>query len=136
MGAILHDIGKLKLPKSLQDLDVKKMTPVQKEQYKKHPEFGLEMLRDIKSIPEAVKQIVYQHHELNTGEGYPNKLSSVKIYPPAKIVAFCDAFTHHIVRNHLTPLEGIKDFLAKKSDVMKYDPVIIKAFMRNFLKAK
>lgn len=136
MGSILHDIGKLKLPKSIRDIPPKKMTVDQRKQFERHPELGLDMLRGNRSIPEAVKQIVYQHHELTTGDGFPNKLTGVKIYPPAKIVSFCDAFSHHIVNKKLTPLEGIKQFLAEKKEILKYDPVVIRAFMKNFTKAR
>lgn len=136
MGSILHDIGKLKLPPDIRNMKPEKMNPEQLSLYQRHPEYGREMLSSNRLVPEAVKQIIYQHHELVNGDGFPNKITGVKIYPLAKVVAFSDAFAHHLTDHQYTPVEGLKSFLQEKKTLTHYDPLVIKAFMNNFIKGR
>lgn len=136
LGALLHDIGKVKLPPTMRDKDLAKMSQKEIELYKTHPKLGVDILSKFSSIPEPVKQIVYQHHEYVNGEGFPNKLSGSKIYPLAKVVSLCDSFSSFLVREKLAPLPGIKEFLKDKSTLAKFDPLVMKALVTGFLKDK
>lgn len=132
MGSFLHDIGKLKLPKEIQEKKEYELTEEEHKIYQKHPEYGVEMLENISIINEQIKQIVYQHHEVNTGEGFPNQLLSKRIYPPAKIVGFCNFISNQCIKHKVSPFEVIKLSISEKSDILKYDPEIIKAFIKCF----
>ncbi len=133
-GAILHDIGKVKLPADIQNLTYEQMSSRQRELYKTHPKLGLELLDRFAIISESVKQIVYQHHELVTGEGFPLGLSGIKLYPLGKVVGFVNCFANKMSLNNTTPLVTIKEMIEEKHDLLNYDPAVVKALIKGFKK--
>lgn len=136
LGALLHDIGKLKLPVSLRELEPTQMSKAQLELFERHPLIGFEMLSNFSTISEPVRQIVYQHHELMNGEGFPNKLTGSKIYPLAKIVALANAFATHLTTHKVSPHQGIREFLSDREIILRYDPTDMKALVMGFTKRK
>lgn len=89
LGGILHDIGKPKVDILEADTD-----PVIEEKLKQHPALGLEILEKSEGVPDEVKLIVAQHHELHDGTGYPKKLRGTGIYDLARIVCTANVFDH------------------------------------------
>jgi putative nucleotidyltransferase with HDIG domain len=90
LGAVLHDIGKVRVPESI----LNKAGPLTDEEWavmKTHPEIGEHILRPIQSL-HAVLPIVRHHHERWDGTGYPDGLSARAIPLGARIVAVCDAY--------------------------------------------
>lgn len=136
LGALLHDIGMMKLPISVREKKPSEMNQKELEIYQSHPKLGAELLSSFPTIPEAVKQIVYQHHEYANGEGFPNKMNNLKIYPPAKIVSLNADYVMFIMERKITPIEGIKLFIKDRSVITKYDPLILKALVTGFMKDK
>lgn len=132
MGALLHDIGKLKLPASLRAKKESELSGKSLIEYQKHCMYGLELLDQIPEVGEQVKQIVFQHHELNNGEGFPKGLASSKIYPPAKIVGFANRLAELSVSMQATPFAVIKKLVVDKTEINRYDPEIVKAFIKCF----
>jgi cyclic di-GMP phosphodiesterase len=88
-GALLHDIGKLKIPDSIlwkpASLDDNEWITM-----KKHPQYGYEFLRHLEFLSEAA-QLVLSHHEKFDGSGYPRGLRGEKIPLGARIFAVVDA---------------------------------------------
>ncbi|TML53537.1 MAG: HD domain-containing protein [Actinobacteria bacterium] len=79
LGAVLHDIGKVRVPESI----LNKPGPLTDEEWtvmKTHPEVGEHILRPIQSL-NAILSIVRHHHERWDGTGYPDKLSGRAIPP-------------------------------------------------------
>jgi response regulator RpfG family c-di-GMP phosphodiesterase len=134
MGSLLHDLGKVKLSTAIRTKKVSQMNERELAEYKRHPEFGVNLLDSVTGISEQVKQIVYQHHEVNTGEGFPNELTGIRIYPLAKIIAFANFLAGYCMEHKLNPLDAIKSLMVAKDDIMKYDSEVIKAFLRGFIK--
>lgn len=134
MAAILHDIGKLKLPQELRNLDPSKMNLQQRKLYELHPLYGVDLLDKYPSIGESVKQIVYQHHETIDGNGFPNNLSGIRIFPMAKIVSVANIFSEILIRERITPLEGLKKIVSNEDFILKYDPNCIRALFMAFRK--
>ena len=90
LGAVLHDIGKVRVPESI----LNKPGPLDDEEWavmKTHPEVGEHILRPIQSL-QAILPIVRHHHERWDGAGYPDSLSGRAIPLGARIVAVCDAY--------------------------------------------
>ena len=90
LGAVLHDIGKVRVPESL----LNKPGPLSEEEWaimKTHPEVGEHILRPIQSL-QAILPIVRHHHERWDGSGYPDELAGRAIPLGARIVAVCDAY--------------------------------------------
>jgi putative nucleotidyltransferase with HDIG domain len=88
-GALLHDIGKLKIPDSIlwkpQSLD-----DIEWVTMRKHPQYGYEFLRDLEFLNEAA-ELVLSHHEKFDGSGYPRGLRGEGIPLGARIFAVVDA---------------------------------------------
>ncbi|HZI51368.1 MAG TPA: HD-GYP domain-containing protein [Terriglobia bacterium] len=88
-GALLHDIGKLKIPDSIlwkpESLD-----DVEWVTMKKHPQYGYEFLRDLEYLSQAA-ELVLSHHEKFDGTGYPRGLRGEGIPLGARIFAVVDA---------------------------------------------
>lgn len=68
-GALLHDIGKLKVPEEILDKPAP-LTPEEFEIVKSHVPSGLKILEGAHGISPAVLEIVGRHHERYSGNGY------------------------------------------------------------------
>jgi len=133
MGALLHDIGKIKIPQELRLMDPNLMSPVQVEIYKTHPTLGVELLKKIPFITEPVLQIVEQHHETIDGSGFPSGLTSTKIYPLAKIVGLADHFTNLMLRQKLSPKDTLRRFLGDRKNIQRFEADLVLKLAQGFL---
>ena len=90
LGAKLHDVGKLTIPRSI----LAKPGPLDDEEWaamRRHPDEGARLLAPY--VPSAgVLEIIRSHHERWDGAGYPEGLSGEQIPLGARIVAVVDAF--------------------------------------------
>lgn len=91
LGALLHDIGKLLLPKEILDKPGKLSTK-EFEVVKTHSELGFEMVENEIWLPSACSQIINNHHERLNGSGYPNNLQGNQIHLYERIVGVADVF--------------------------------------------
>ena len=90
LGALLHDVGKLRLPREL----LTKPGPLTDEEIRLvrlHPEWGAEMVARIPGL-EAIALVVRLHHERPDGRGYPHGLAHDRIPMATRIVSVCDAY--------------------------------------------
>jgi putative nucleotidyltransferase with HDIG domain len=90
LGAVLHDIGKVRVPEAI----LNKPGPLDEEEWaimRTHPEVGEQIVRPIQSL-QAILPIIRHHHERWDGTGYPDGLSGRAIPVGARIVAVCDAY--------------------------------------------
>lgn len=131
-GALLHDIGKIKVPSEILNKP-DKLTDEEIAIIQKHPLWGAMILRESEiNVPEPVRQIVYQHHEDFDGTGYPRKLSDYHIYRLARLVHICDVY------DALCSKRAYKDALPKEFvwEIMdgycgsKFDPFIYSRFKK------
>lgn len=102
-GALLHDIGKLKIPDSIlwkpACLDNTEWVTM-----KKHPEYGHEFLCNLEFLRGAA-ELVFSHHEKFDGTGYPRGLRDEQIPLGARIFAIVDAIDAMIYkRPYNTPV--------------------------------
>lgn len=88
--AILHEIGMLRLPPQIY-MTNKQLSPSEKNQIKRHPVLGYTILKDL-NFPLVIQLGVLEHHEKESGEGYPRRLSGDKISTNAKIISVCCSF--------------------------------------------
>jgi putative nucleotidyltransferase with HDIG domain len=136
MGGLLHDIGVPVDDFYLLATKPERMSASERARYESHPKLGVDILKLSRDVPEAVSQIVYQHHELLNGEGFPNKLSGTRIYPLAKIVSLSVAFTEEMINLGVSPMQALKGFIGEKSNFEKYDQELMKALIKCFIKEK
>lgn len=90
LGALLHDVGKLRLPPHL-IAKPGRLTPAEQRLVRLHPEWGADMVARIPGL-EAVALIVRLHHERPDGKGYPHGLARERIPMATRIVSVCDAY--------------------------------------------
>lgn len=90
-GAMLHDLGKKKIPLEVLNKNGK-LTQEEFNLMMKHPGYGVEILKEMEEKDKVILAIVEQHHEKINGSGYPKALKGNEINPLAQIVAICDIF--------------------------------------------
>lgn len=90
-GALFHDIGKIKIPTNI----IRKKTPLtepERNYLNLHTKYGLDIADAAKNFPESTKKIIYQHHELLDGSGYPDGLVGESIDEYSQVVALANAY--------------------------------------------
>lgn len=109
VGAILHDIGKTKVPKEI----LLKPGPLSEKEFdlvRKHTAHGFEILRQNGDLSILVAHIAYQHHERLQGQGYPRGLKDSQIHRYAQIVSVADSFdamtSERVYRGAIPPVEA------------------------------
>jgi putative nucleotidyltransferase with HDIG domain len=92
LGALLHDVGKIAIPKEL----INKPGRLDDEEWslmKTHTIEGERMLSRVGGVLARVGTIVRASHERWDGRGYPDGVAGEAIPLPARIVSACDAYS-------------------------------------------
>lgn len=91
LAGFLLDVGKIKVA----DAILKKAAPLTQEEndaVKKHVMYSVEILTGEKEFPQAVVDVVLQHHEYQDGSGYPRGLGKGEITLFGSIAAIVDSY--------------------------------------------
>src|SRR3954454_16004826 len=91
-GALLHDIGKIAIPKEILNKPGK-LSPDEWVVMETHTVEGQRLLDRVGGVLGDVGQIVRSSHERWDGGGYPDGLAAEAIPVEATIVSVCDAFS-------------------------------------------
>jgi putative nucleotidyltransferase with HDIG domain len=126
--ALLHDIGKIAVPKHILDkadiLDVQEMMEV-----KRHPMIGAEILGGFTQLQDVVLGIKY-HHESWDGCSSLLGLRGEQIPLMARILSVADSFdamtSDRPYRKRKTMDDSIKEILSLSGK--QYDPTVVEAF--------
>ena len=90
-AAMLHDIGKARVPVSILEkpskLDEDEMAVM-----RKHAEYGFEALASAMGVKKEIRDAVFHHHEHLDGSGYPHHLKGGQIPDLVRIVTISDIF--------------------------------------------
>ena len=132
-GALLHDIGKLGIPKSILNKNGP-LTLVERALINQHTIYARDMLVDIPHLQPAL-EIPYSHHEKWDGSGYPLGLQGDDIPLPARIFAIIDVYDALIMDRSYRPAwerEKVLDYLKEESGV-HFDPNVVDAFFDEFV---
>lgn len=111
LGALLHDVGKSKIPGEILNKRGA-LTDEEMALIKKHPLFGLEIVGRILPYPGIVGLITVQHHEKCDGSGYPFGKNEGTIHPYGKMACVVDIFDALTTRRPYK--EALKTFPALK----------------------
>ncbi len=130
LGAILHDIGKIRVRYDV----LTKTGPLDAEEWKemrKHPRYGADMIRGTPYLEEVVPFVLH-HHERWDGEGYPAGLAGREIPLGARLLAVADTFhamtSNRPYREARTAEDAFDEILAQSGK--QFDPSIVEAFQR------
>ncbi len=131
LGAILHDIGKLRISATILN-KIGTLTDEEILQVRRHPEIGYKLLEPSKTIDERSRLIVLQHHEKFRGLGYPKGERGSGISLLARIVAIADVYdaltTDRPFRPAMLPYQSTRFLLAGVDS--HFDPEILQVFIR------
>ncbi|WP_276352106.1 bifunctional diguanylate cyclase/phosphohydrolase [Cohnella caldifontis] len=90
LGALIHDIGKLEIPRDI--LNKKsKLTGDEWEIVKKHVLWGKEIVSVTPKFKDLIPMVEF-HHERFDGKGYPNGLKGEEIPKQARLLSIIDSF--------------------------------------------
>ena len=130
-GALLHDIGYVRLPRNLYRR-IHDLTEQDRKMMQQHPALGLAMLRDAKEDRDAVLRIVAEHHECLNGSGYPHKIMGDSLTTLAQLVGLVDAYdgmvSRHGGRPAMLPHDAIRQ-LFLLGDTGQYAKDIVRAMI-------
>ncbi|MBM4760915.1 diguanylate cyclase [Bacillus sp. B15-48] len=90
LGALVHDIGKIEIPRELLN-KTSELEPHEWELMKKHVTWGKEIISINKQL-ENVIPLVELHHERYDGNGYPYGIEGESIPKLARILSIIDSF--------------------------------------------
>lgn len=129
LGALVHDIGKLEIPRDI--LNKKgKLEPHEWEMMKKHVTWGKEIISTNKKLEDLIP-LVELHHERYDGNGYPYGLKGVSIPKLARILCIIDSFdamtTERPYQKTKTFKEGIAELRACSGK--QFDPQFVEPFI-------
>ncbi|MGH3194475.1 MAG: HD-GYP domain-containing protein [Streptosporangiaceae bacterium] len=128
-AGMLHDVGKLGVPtKVLQKTG--KLTEEEYAAIQLHPMRGLDIVREIGFLDEALAGIMH-HHERIDGRGYPMGLAGDEIPEFARVLAVADAFdsmTSTRSYRGARPVEEAIEELRKWSGT-QFAPAFVDAFV-------
>jgi len=131
LGALLHDIGKMRVPLKVLNKPGK-LTNDEFEVMKSHPGMGYDLLRNDKSLSAEVLTIVRNHHERLNGQGYPDNLSDKNISYFTKIVSITDVYdaitSDRVYHDGMTPHEALKRLYEWMPN--NFDKELIQTFIR------
>ncbi|MFT8312627.1 MAG: HD-GYP domain-containing protein [Clostridium sp.] len=133
MGAILHDIGKTRVPISIIN-KTGSLTGEEYDEIKKHPIYGKEILERNFKISSNVIKVITEHHERVDGTGYPYGLKGYQISKLSKIACICDVYdsimTDRCYRKKFAPNDAYELILAGSGSL--FDDKIVKGFKNTF----
>ena len=130
-GALLHDVGMLRVPKEIVG-KTGKLDQTEIGKIKAHTIHSYKIITRELKYPEEIGLIALQHHERWDGEGYPKKLSGRQISFFARIVAVADAFEAMVsdrpYRDSMIGYTAMRSILGDNG--RRFDPEILRVFIK------
>jgi HD-GYP domain-containing protein (c-di-GMP phosphodiesterase class II) len=130
-GALLHDVGKIAVPKSI----INKPGPLTEDEWvvvKAHTIEGQHMLDRVGGLLSDVGRIVRSSHEYWDGSGYPDGLAADEIPLESTVVSCCDAFnaitTDRPYRAARSTAEALEEVTAGSG--RQFNPIVVEALTR------
>ena len=129
-AALLHDVGKLRLPELVRHKD-DAFSAAQLKAYQEHPALGAALVRAM-GLPEEVAQAVAQHHEHADGSGFPAGVGAESMTPAAHVLALVNRYDqlcnpHHPAKA-VTPHEALALLFARHRP--QFEARTLAAFIR------
>lgn len=131
LSALLHDTGKVKLPKDL----VNKPTPLTSSEWQLielHPVYGAEILSSIKGLSRLAMIVAFEHHLGYNLSGYPPVRGLKETHLFSRIVEIADVFdaatSERSYKRSLTPAEALQFIIQARGK--NFDPLLVKIFVQ------
>ncbi|MBE5977515.1 MAG: HD domain-containing protein [Paenibacillaceae bacterium] len=127
IGALLHDVGKIKLLKeqkeSIEIINIEKL----------HPKVGFDLLGSNNSFSAVANVAVLMHHEHVDGSGYPLGLKGNEIHEVAKLITICNVFDNMVSGNKDMPIMHVYEVMEYLTAMSGYlfDKDIVSKFVEH-----
>jgi HD-GYP domain-containing protein (c-di-GMP phosphodiesterase class II) len=129
LGFLLHDIGKLGIPRRILRKPTA-LTPAERRVMERHPVLGERMLRGVEAVRGSGLAIVRSHHERWDGSGYPDRLAGPEIPLGARIFAVADALdaitSDRPYRRARSWTQAVAEIDGERGG--QFDPEVVRAF--------
>jgi putative nucleotidyltransferase with HDIG domain len=128
-GALLHDLGKAKIPLAILNKPGA-LTGEEIAIVRSHARIGYELLRGQgEEYEPELLEVVLWHHELLDGSGYPDGLVGSQISDLVRLVTICDIYAALIERRpYRTAIEPPKAFQMLEEMDGKLEGALVRAF--------
>ena len=128
-AGMLHDVGKLGVPTEVLQ-KTGKLTDEEFAAIQLHPMRGLDIVRDIGFLDEAMAGIMH-HHERIDGRGYPMGLAGDEIPEFARVLAVADAFDAMTSTRSYRGARPVPEAISelRKWAGTQFDPAFVDAFV-------
>lgn len=131
MAALLHDIGKIGIKEGILLKPESELNSDEFRDIKNHPFIGIQILKSLNFLSPIIS-LVYHHHEMYDGTGYPDGLVGEKIPNGARIITVADVFDKMVTSRG--SYVGMSDEEAmtvlRRGAGKKFDPMAVEAFIR------
>lgn len=126
VGAILHDIGKQKVPPEILDKPIG-LSKAEQAVYQTHPVRGVAMVANLAVSGEVYNSILF-HHERMDGSGYPSGLAGADIPFLVRVLSAADRYESLVSgkphREALTPYQALR--VMSEREKGGFDPEVVK----------
>ncbi|MFW6154277.1 MAG: HD-GYP domain-containing protein [Planctomycetota bacterium] len=138
VGAMLHDVGKLQLPRTMDHHEPLDGPP--SKAYASHPRRGFTMMGE--RISPTARAVVLHHHQRFDGSGFPDMeavtrkrkagpLAGRQIHIFSRIVGLCDTFDHlcHDADGRPRPVVAALHDLLHTDLHRRFDPILVRGLL-------
>jgi len=129
-AALLHDIGKIRVPAKTLNKPAK-LSPYEWETIREHPVAGAELASALLPWLGEWGRAIAEHHERFNGTGYPYGLSGRDISLAGRIVAVADSFevmtASRVYKRAMTRSTALEEVVRFSGS--QFDPEVVRAFL-------
>jgi putative nucleotidyltransferase with HDIG domain len=128
-GAVLHDIGKLKIRALILEAP-RALTAEEWEEMRTHPALGADLVSR-HDFNDRISLIVRHHHENYDGTGYPDRLAGAGIPLLARVACVVDAYDTMTSMRSYKPARSVTDALVEieRCAGTQFDPDVVREFV-------
>lgn len=131
-GAMLHDVGKAMIPSQVLLKD-DGLTSSEIKLLEMHPGYGVKVMQPVDTLARRVQEIIFFHHEMVDGSGYPKGLKGEALDQAVRIVSIVNAYDNlcnqRVSSRSKTPSEALS--FMYKNEIAKYDKGLLSAFIKS-----
>lgn len=131
LAALMHDIGKVFIPKEILNKPGK-LEPEEFEVMKSHSEIGYRHVKEYYDLPITSYVGILQHHEKYDGTGYPEKRKGEGISLFGRIISICDVYdaltSDRPYRRGMLPSEAMEYIMGGGGSM--FDPKLVMLFTK------
>lgn len=132
LGALLHDIGKMRVNTSV----LNKPSKLSDEEFlhmKSHVVLGSDLLRQMSGVPKIALEPLEMHHERFDGSGYPNGLKGMEISQVGRMSAIVDVYdaitSDRCYHDPASPADAIRKLFEWSK--FHFDPELVQIFVKS-----